>query len=92
MIRRTISVEEAGRLLGLGRGLAYEAARLGTIPAIRMGDRRLVVPLAKLAVLLGETPESLAHALDAPDVDVERRVHPSPDPLAAEPELEAIAS
>lgn len=49
----TVSVEEAARLLGVGRGLAYEAARRGEIPTIRLG-RRLLVPRARLLALLGE--------------------------------------
>ena len=43
--RRTMTVEEAGRLLGLGRNGAYEAAARGDIPIIRIG-RRLLVPKA----------------------------------------------
>jgi len=43
--KQTITVEEAGRLLGIGRGLAYEAARRGDIPPLGIG-RRLVVPRA----------------------------------------------
>lgn len=43
--RRTITVEEAGRQLGLSRNSAYQAAGRGEIPTIRMG-RRLLVPLA----------------------------------------------
>jgi len=35
--RQTLSVEEAGRVLGVGRSLAYELARRGEIPAIRLG-------------------------------------------------------
>lgn len=49
--RRTLSVEEAGRRLGVGRGLAYELARRGEIPSLRLG-RRLVVPVAALDRLL----------------------------------------
>ena len=48
----TMSVEEAGRLLGIGRGTAYRAARDGQIPTLRLG-RRLVVPRARLLALLG---------------------------------------
>jgi excisionase family DNA binding protein len=44
--KRTISVEEAGKRLGVSRNLAYEAARRGEIPTIKIG-RRLLVPLAK---------------------------------------------
>jgi excisionase family DNA binding protein len=39
------TVPEAGRLLGLSRNGAYEAAKRGDIPTIRVG-RRLVVPKA----------------------------------------------
>lgn len=39
----TITVERAGQLLGISRGLAYDLVRRGEIPAVRLG-RRLVVP------------------------------------------------
>ena len=47
----TLRVEHAGRLLGISRSTAYEAARSGEIPALRFG-RRLVVPTAALLELL----------------------------------------
>ncbi len=50
--RLTYTVEEAGKLLGVGRQAAYEAARTGSIPALRIG-RRLVVPRDALSRLLG---------------------------------------
>jgi excisionase family DNA binding protein len=48
--RRTLSVPEAARLLGIGRNQAYLAARAGDIPSIRIGDRILVLkePFEKL--------------------------------------------
>ena len=49
--RKTLTVEEAARELGIGRGLAYEAARRGELPTLRLG-RRLVVPVAALERLL----------------------------------------
>lgn len=49
-----LTVEDAGKLLMLSRGSAYEAARRGDIPTIRIG-RRLLVPRARLmAMLAGE--------------------------------------
>jgi len=48
---RTISVEDAGRVLGLSRGSAYAAARSGDLPTIRFGKRPLV-PKAALEKLL----------------------------------------
>lgn len=50
---RVHTVEEAGRIMGLGRSAAYEAVRRGEIPTIRLG-RRIVVPRARLEALLGE--------------------------------------
>jgi excisionase family DNA binding protein len=47
----TYSVPEAGRLMGISRNTAYEAARNGTLPTIRFGAR-YVVPRAALQRLL----------------------------------------
>jgi excisionase family DNA binding protein len=47
------TVEEAGRLLRVSRGAAYEAVRRGEIPSVRIG-RRILVPAAALRALLGE--------------------------------------
>ncbi len=52
--RLTLSVEEAARLLGVGRGAAYEAARRGELPSVRLG-RRILIPRHALGALLGET-------------------------------------
>jgi excisionase family DNA binding protein len=40
--RKTISVPEAGRQLGLSRNGAYEAVKRGEIPVVRIGKRILV--------------------------------------------------
>lgn len=48
----TVSVVEAGEILGIGRSSAYQAARTGELPTIPLG-RRLVVPTARLLELLG---------------------------------------
>jgi excisionase family DNA binding protein len=49
--RKTVSVEEAGRILGISRGAAYAYANAGRIPTIRLG-RRILVPKAGLDKLL----------------------------------------
>jgi excisionase family DNA binding protein len=49
--RSTYDVEEAARILGIGRSAAYEGIRRGEIPALRIG-KRLVVPHAALERLL----------------------------------------
>lgn len=61
--KQTLTVEEAGRLLGIGRGLAYEAARRGDIPTLRIG-RRLVVPRAALDSLLSDPDRATASPRD----------------------------
>ena len=38
----TYSVEEIAALLGIARGVAYEAVRDGSIPATRVGRRWLI--------------------------------------------------
>lgn len=54
--RLTLTMVEAAKQLGIGRNTAYEAARLGHIPTIRVG-RRLLVPRAALERLLdGASP------------------------------------
>lgn len=49
--RKTYGVEEAGRLLGIGRNQAYEAAKRGDIPTIKIG-KRILVPKAALDRML----------------------------------------
>jgi hypothetical protein len=49
----TLSVPDAGRVLGVGRNCAYGAAQTGEIPTIKIGAR-LVVPVAALRRKLGE--------------------------------------
>jgi hypothetical protein len=41
-----LSVPKAGASIGLGRSAAYEAAKRGDIPTVRIG-RRLLVPIKK---------------------------------------------
>ena len=50
--RLTCTVEQAGKLLGISRALAYELARRGELPTLRLGERRLVVPLIQLSKML----------------------------------------
>ncbi|MFC1984725.1 helix-turn-helix domain-containing protein [Chloroflexota bacterium] len=48
----TMTVEEAGKALGISRATAYMLANTGFIPAIRLGERRLVVPRVALLKML----------------------------------------
>jgi len=53
-----LSVEQAGRLFGLGRSAAYDAVRRGEIPTLTFG-RRLLVPAAACLSMLGLDPSRL---------------------------------
>ena len=50
-----ISVTAAARMLGVSRNTGYEMARLGQLPIIRCGQRRLLVTRAALLKMLEET-------------------------------------
>jgi excisionase family DNA binding protein len=50
-VRRTLTVEEAAAILGISRGAAYQAAKQGELPTIRIG-RRLLVPIAAIDRML----------------------------------------
>ena len=54
MKRLTYTVPDAAGLLGISRGAAYEAARNGQLPTIRIG-KRLLVPIAALKKILGKS-------------------------------------
>jgi excisionase family DNA binding protein len=64
--RQTVTVEEAATILGVGRNKAYEAARSGEIPTIRIG-KRLLVPVASLERLLAVGAQPLANDLTQPE-------------------------
>lgn len=61
MKRLVCSVPQAGRLLQLSRDSAYEAAKRGDIPTLKIG-RRKVVPLSALEGMLGLEPGTLGSA------------------------------
>jgi excisionase family DNA binding protein len=52
--RLTMTVEEAGEALGISRATAYALVREGRLPAIRISDRRLIIPVKALEALLAQ--------------------------------------
>ena len=62
IVRLTVTVEEAGALLGVSRTTAYELASTGELPTLRL-RRRLVVPRAALAGLLGLAVADISSAV-----------------------------
>ncbi len=52
--RKTLTIAEAAKALGIGRNQAYEAARCGDIPSITIGRRVLVPRIPFERMLNGE--------------------------------------
>ena len=57
--KKVMTVIEAAKELGISKGSAYEAARTGEIPTIRIG-RRLIVPRAAFERMLEQAGERVA--------------------------------
>jgi len=49
--RLTLTVEEAGQVLGVSPSYAYELVRQGALPCMRLG-RRIVIPVRALDALI----------------------------------------
>jgi len=58
----TLTVEQAAKLLGIGRSTAYELVHTGDIPSLRLG-RRIVVPIGQIATQLGIGSDVVVSAL-----------------------------
>ena len=57
--RLTVTVEQAGELLGISRALAYEMARTGRLPTLRFG-KRIVVPKKAIETMLEHPAPGIA--------------------------------
>jgi len=55
--RLTLTVNEAAKMLGISRGLAYEMVKMGKIPSVHFG-KRVLIPRSALDKLL-ENPKPL---------------------------------
>lgn len=53
----TLTVEDAARLLGISRSMAYECVRSGEIPSIKLGTT-IKVPRHRLLALLDGAAEA----------------------------------
>jgi excisionase family DNA binding protein len=51
---KTVTVEEAAKILGIGRSLAYDLAQSGELPGARRLGGRYIVSRAALLTFLGE--------------------------------------
>ena len=64
----TLTVEQAGQVLGVGRSTAYELVRSGDLKCIRL-RRRIVVPVAHLAESLGVDRDAVWATLTDTEVE-----------------------
>ncbi len=62
-VKLTLTVAEAAKALGISRGLAYEMAKAGEIPSIRLG-KRVLVPQRALERFLERHDKSDSTAAD----------------------------
>ncbi len=61
MTKRTYTIPETANILGIGRSAAYEGARTGEIPTIKIGNR-ILVPKAALDRMLSEAGQPSTEA------------------------------
>ncbi|ACV64406.1 DNA binding domain protein, excisionase family [Desulfofarcimen acetoxidans DSM 771] len=50
--KATFTIPETAKLLGISRAHAYELVKIGKIPAIRLGAKRLIIPVEAIERLL----------------------------------------
>jgi excisionase family DNA binding protein len=55
--RLCVTVPEAAEMLGISRNFGYKLVREGKLPVIRLGEKRLVIPIAALDRMLEEGVE-----------------------------------
>ena len=62
-----LTIDEAARMLRIGRSLAYELAHQGEIPVVRLGKRRWLVPYAALQAMAQPSHDDRARAASTGD-------------------------
>lgn len=65
--RLVMSVEEAGAALGISRATAYMLVNTGRLPAIRISDRRIIIPRKAIDDLLASAGKHETHENSAGD-------------------------
>lgn len=75
--RKTFTVLEAAKTLGVARNLVYEGVRSGQIPAIHLG-KRILISRTELARLLGDADLFVGSdddAVDSGEVKTNQQTH-----------------
>ena len=61
LIKQTVTVNEAAKLLGISRATAYQLANEGKLPGARRLGRRIVVSRKALELFLEDTVVEYSH-------------------------------
>jgi excisionase family DNA binding protein len=67
--RLVLTVEETARILGISRGTAYVLANNGSIPAIRISKRRIIVPRKALEDFLSSVDKTRENHAESEEKD-----------------------
>lgn len=67
-----LTVEQAGKLLGIKRALAYDLVAKGVLPTVKLGERSTRVPLEALENMVREMAGTPQDPAPAPDGTVVR--------------------
>lgn len=59
MMKKTMSIPEFCKEVGISRSLGYKLARLGKIPVLRLGERRIMIPAVAVERMLGKALEEI---------------------------------
>lgn len=62
----TVSVTMAAELLGISRNLAYKLVKNGDIPSIKLGKRRILIPIVALSNIIKGTAECSTASSNTP--------------------------
>src|ERR1051325_9628042 len=68
---QTLSVPEAGKILGVSRNTAYDAVKTGQLPVLRIG-RKIRVPKVLLHRMLASTPGKGECPMTGTDIEATR--------------------
>ena len=59
-----VTPERAARMLGISRNLCYRMVKSGEIPAVRLGEKRWLVPVQALERMLAGAVEGVTKAAE----------------------------
>lgn len=83
--KKTLSVAEAAKILGVGRGSVYNSIRTGELPSLKLGTR-ILIPTSKLRLIVD------GNAIDQPIVEKETSEMPPRSKRTSTVEADTVAN